>query len=53
MIVNIIIGALIFGYAGWTLLRYVKKTKKGKCGSCSIAKTCSSNCDTSYSKIEI
>ncbi|UNK18348.1 FeoB-associated Cys-rich membrane protein [Paenibacillus sp. N3/727] len=45
MLASILIGVLIFGYAGWTLLSYVKKTKKGKCAGCSMAKTCASACD--------
>ena len=44
MLASILIGALIFGYAGWTLFSYVRKTKKGKCAGCSMAKTCSSAC---------
>lgn len=44
MLASIIIGVLIFGYAGWTLYSYVKKTKKGKCAGCSAAKTCVSAC---------
>ncbi|MBB5325467.1 hypothetical protein HNQ34_002568 [Anoxybacillus tepidamans] len=44
MIANIIIGGAIFVYAGWTLVRYAKKSSKGKCASCSVADVCSS-CD--------
>lgn len=44
MLASILIGVLIFGYAGWTLLSYVKKTKKGKCAGCSLSKTCVSSC---------
>lgn len=46
MLASIIIGLLIFGYAGWTLFSYVRKTKKGKCAGCSIAKTCASSCSS-------
>ncbi|WP_054954670.1 FeoB-associated Cys-rich membrane protein [Paenibacillus dakarensis] len=46
MLASIIIGVLIFGYAGWTLFSYIKKTKKGKCAGCSLAKTCSSSCSS-------
>ncbi|GLY11005.1 FeoB-associated Cys-rich membrane protein [Pseudobacillus badius] len=44
MLVNIVIGALIFGYAGWTLFRYIKKSKEGKCAACSLKDSCQSDC---------
>ncbi|HAS01975.1 FeoB-associated Cys-rich membrane protein [Brevibacillus laterosporus] len=44
MILNIVIGTFIFGYAAWTLWRYVQKSKKGKCAGCSQEKKCSSAC---------
>ncbi|WP_442601272.1 FeoB-associated Cys-rich membrane protein [Paenibacillus sp. KN14-4R] len=44
MTASIIIGAVIFGYAAWTLIQFYKKSKKGKCASCSISKTCQSGC---------
>ncbi|WP_459503537.1 FeoB-associated Cys-rich membrane protein [Bacillus sp. C1] len=40
MMVNIIIGAIIFGYAGYTLFHFVKRSKKGKCAACSLNKSC-------------
>ena len=43
MIVNIVIGAVIFGYAGYTLFNFVKRSKKGKCAACSMNKSCQSN----------
>lgn len=46
MLASIIIGVLIFGYAGWTLFSYVRKTRKGKCAGCSMAKTCASSCSS-------
>ncbi|KAA9031632.1 FeoB-associated Cys-rich membrane protein [Niallia endozanthoxylica] len=42
MIANILIGSVIFGYAGWALLRHIKKSKQGECGSCSSKSSCSS-----------
>jgi hypothetical protein len=42
MMVNIIIGAIIFGYAAYTLVNFVKRSKKGKCAACSISKSCQS-----------
>ncbi|NSL51498.1 FeoB-associated Cys-rich membrane protein [Calidifontibacillus erzurumensis] len=46
MLVNIIIGAAIFGYASWALVRYIKNSKKGKCAGCELENTChtKSNC---------
>ncbi|WP_428909403.1 FeoB-associated Cys-rich membrane protein [Niallia sp. Krafla_26] len=44
MVANIIIGTAIFGYAGWTLLRHIKKSKQGKCAGCSKNDSCSSRC---------
>ncbi|MGF9963697.1 FeoB-associated Cys-rich membrane protein [Bacillus rhizoplanae] len=43
MIVNILIGAVVFGYAGYTLINFVKRSKKGKCAACSLNKSCESN----------
>ncbi|WP_394237285.1 FeoB-associated Cys-rich membrane protein [Niallia oryzisoli] len=34
MMTNILIGLAIFGYAGWAFIRYIKKSKKGKCAAC-------------------
>ncbi|MGM0904383.1 MAG: FeoB-associated Cys-rich membrane protein [Bacillota bacterium] len=42
MIVNLIIGAAIFGYAAWALYRFIEKSKKGKCAACSIEPVCNS-----------
>lgn len=45
MIINVLIGGLIFGYAGWTLLRFIRKSsKEGKCAGCSIKNSCKSSC---------
>ena len=41
MMVNIIIGAIIFGYAAYTLVHFVKEVK-GKCAACSLNKSCQS-----------
>ncbi|MGE7687792.1 FeoB-associated Cys-rich membrane protein [Lysinibacillus sp. NPDC097214] len=43
LLINILIGSIIFGYAGITLYKSIKKQKKGKCASCSLQKSCSSN----------
>ncbi|WP_102271946.1 FeoB-associated Cys-rich membrane protein [Cytobacillus massiliigabonensis] len=44
MFVNIIIGGLIFGYASWSLIKFIKKSKQGKCAGCSVKNSCSSSC---------
>jgi radical SAM protein with 4Fe4S-binding SPASM domain len=49
MIANILIGGVIFGYAGFMLVRHIKKSSKGKCASCSLAKNCEGSCASTYS----
>ncbi|RUS47427.1 FeoB-associated Cys-rich membrane protein [Cohnella sp. AR92] len=44
MIFSIIVGIAIFGYAGWTLSRYYRKTRQGKCAACSLQPSCQSAC---------
>jgi len=46
MIVNIIIGGLIFGYAGWALYKFIKKSKQGKCAACSVKNSCNTSCSS-------
>ncbi|RSK26445.1 FeoB-associated Cys-rich membrane protein [Bacillus sp. HMF5848] len=41
MLVNVAIGAVVFGYAGFTLYRFVKNSSKGKCAACELSKNCS------------
>ncbi|MBO9130333.1 FeoB-associated Cys-rich membrane protein [Bacillus sp. 165] len=43
--VNILIGALIFSYAGYSLVKFVKKSKKGKCAACSLNTSCAGSCE--------
>ncbi|MDF2854589.1 MAG: virus attachment p12 family protein [Neobacillus sp.] len=43
MIANIIIGAAIFGYATWALVKFINRSKKGKCAACELEKSCSTN----------
>ncbi|MGM9927166.1 MAG: FeoB-associated Cys-rich membrane protein [Bacillus sp. (in: firmicutes)] len=43
---NILIGVLIFGYAGYAFWKSIQTKKTGKCGSCELQKHCSSrSCD--------
>jgi hypothetical protein len=44
MVADIIIGGVIFGYAGWSLFRFINKSKKGKCAACELRKSCKSQC---------
>ncbi|MEB3101695.1 FeoB-associated Cys-rich membrane protein [Paenibacillaceae bacterium T2] len=44
MFINGLMALLIFGYAGWTLYRFVKKSRQGQCATCSIQKTCQTKC---------
>lgn len=46
MLANIILGTAIFGYATYALIKFINKSKKGKCAACELEKTCSSNCDS-------
>ncbi|MFJ5622514.1 FeoB-associated Cys-rich membrane protein [Peribacillus loiseleuriae] len=51
MVASVILGALIFGYAVFTLYRFVKRSKMGKCAGCSLSKTCSTACSPTDQKI--
>lgn len=44
MAVNIIIGVIIFGYAGYALFKFIKKSKQGKCASCAVKNSCNTSC---------
>ena len=46
MFASILIGLLIFGYAGFTLYKFFKKSKQGVCATCSLKKSCQAKCDT-------
>nr|WP_082306806.1 FeoB-associated Cys-rich membrane protein [Bacillus sp. FJAT-27245] len=47
MVINIILGGAIFGYAGWALVRFINRSKKGKCAACEIQDTCAGGCEPS------
>lgn len=40
MLASIIIGVVIFGYAGWALMKYINNSKKGKCAGCAVENSC-------------
>jgi hypothetical protein len=44
MVISMILGLLIFGYAAWTMIRHVKRSRKGKCAACSLNETCQVAC---------
>nr|WP_251554906.1 FeoB-associated Cys-rich membrane protein [Neobacillus muris] len=44
MISSIIIGIAVFGYASWALVKFIQKSKQGKCAACEINKSCSKEC---------
>lgn len=46
MLANIIIGTAIFGYATYALIKFINKSKKGKCTACALEKSCSSQCES-------
>lgn len=50
MILSLILGVLIFGYAGWTMYRHVKRSRKGKCAACSLNETCQVACTPSITR---
>ncbi|MEW9701299.1 FeoB-associated Cys-rich membrane protein [Paenibacillus sp. SI8] len=44
MLLNIAAGLLIFGYSLWTIIKYYRKSKQGKCAACELSKHCHSKC---------
>ncbi|HCX9545411.1 TPA: FeoB-associated Cys-rich membrane protein [Staphylococcus aureus] len=40
VIINILIFLAIFGYALYTLVKFFKRSKQGKCGTCDIDRDC-------------
>ncbi|TCI76535.1 FeoB-associated Cys-rich membrane protein [Exiguobacterium sp. SH0S1] len=42
---DLLIGLAVFGYAAYSLYRYTRKAKAGKCATCEIAPTCTTSCD--------
>ncbi|MDR4945824.1 FeoB-associated Cys-rich membrane protein [Neobacillus cucumis] len=44
MIASIVIGVAIFGYAAWALVKFINRSKKGKCAACDLKNSCSSQC---------
>nr|WP_207952148.1 FeoB-associated Cys-rich membrane protein [Paenibacillus turpanensis] len=46
VIVNVLIGALIFGYSGWSLVRFIRRSRKGGCAGCVQEQSCPASCST-------
>lgn len=44
MIASIVIGVAVFGYAAWALVKFINKSKKGKCAACELKNSCKSEC---------
>ncbi|WP_248733934.1 DUF1068 domain-containing protein [Neobacillus rhizosphaerae] len=44
MIASVLIGVAIFGYAIWHFVKFINKSKKGKCAACDLKNSCSSEC---------
>ncbi|WP_066058883.1 FeoB-associated Cys-rich membrane protein [Robertmurraya korlensis] len=42
MLVNILLGGIIFGYASFTFIKHIQKSKQGKCAACAVKNTCQS-----------
>lgn len=42
---DLLIGFIVFGYAAFSLYRYTRKAKSGKCATCEIEPTCTTACD--------
>ncbi|NRD78332.1 FeoB-associated Cys-rich membrane protein [Bacillus sp. BRMEA1] len=45
MFASIVIGIVVFGYAAWAVVKFINKSKKGKCAACELKKNCSSQCE--------
>ncbi|WP_162920101.1 FeoB-associated Cys-rich membrane protein [Paenisporosarcina cavernae] len=50
--INYILIAAIFGYAIFVFYRHIKKSSKGKCGSCELESSCSgTTCSVDWNKV--
>ncbi|MED3790832.1 FeoB-associated Cys-rich membrane protein [Niallia alba] len=45
MIISILLGFMIFSYAGYGLYRHIQQSKKGKCAACSLKQACDQKCE--------
>lgn len=50
--ISILLGIVIFGYAGWMMFRFIQTSRKGKCATCAIKETCGlSDCHCDEKKL--
>lgn len=42
--VNLLLGGAIFGYTIYAIIKFIKRSKQGKCGGCELEKAC--NCES-------
>ena len=50
--INILLIAAIFGYGIFVFYRHIKKSSKGKCGSCEIEPSCSgTSCSVDWNQV--
>ncbi|MDO5375146.1 FeoB-associated Cys-rich membrane protein [Staphylococcus rostri] len=40
LLINLLLIALIVGYSVFVLVRYIKRSKQGKCSACGSSKQC-------------
>ncbi|WP_196220239.1 FeoB-associated Cys-rich membrane protein [Terrilactibacillus tamarindi] len=53
MLFSYIFGILIFGYAAWTISRFIKKSKQGRCATCALQKACEQKPSTCSNVVQI
>ncbi|EGA0631090.1 FeoB-associated Cys-rich membrane protein [Listeria monocytogenes] len=44
IMVNLLLGGAIFGYTIYAIIKFIKRSKQGKCGGCELEKAC--NCES-------
>lgn len=50
--INILLITAIFGYGIYVFYRHIKKSSKGKCGSCEIESSCAgTTCSVDWNKV--
>ena len=46
MILNVVLGAAIFAFAIWSIVRSIRLNKQGKCAGCAKQSSCAAACDS-------
>jgi radical SAM protein with 4Fe4S-binding SPASM domain len=44
MLFSIVLGILIFAYATWMVISFIKKSRQGRCAACALKDSCDSGC---------